>query len=56
MQIFSYVTKHIITNKNLYNLFYALCIQIHTKFYIYHLRKYMINMRFTFYGSLQAQC
>ena len=27
-----------------------------TEFYIYHLRKYRMNLRFTFYESLQAQC
>ena len=26
-----------------------------TEFYIYHLRKYRMNLRFTFYESLQAQ-
>jgi hypothetical protein len=27
-----------------------------SKFYIYHLRRYMINLRFTFYEHLQVQC
>ena len=72
MVIISYIIKHIITNKNkiLHKLFYALfapynkkkwkkyriCFRIHTEFYIYHLRKYRMNLRFTFYESLQAQC
>jgi len=35
---------------------YRICFRIHTEFYIYHLRKYRMNLRFTFYESLQAQC
>jgi hypothetical protein len=71
MLIFSYVIKHVITNKNkiFHKLFYVLFapynkkykkIWIHicivSKFYICHLRRYMINLRFTFYELLQAQC
>ena len=60
MVIISYIIKHIITNKNkiLHKLFYALfapynkksekkyriCFRIHTEFYIYHLRKYRMNL------------
>jgi hypothetical protein len=67
-----YVLKHIITNKNkiFHKLFYVLfapyskkklkkyriCFRIHTKFYINHLRKYMMNLRINFHESLQAQC
>jgi hypothetical protein len=65
MLIFSYVIKHIITDKNkiLHKLFYFICslqpkmknqriyFRIHIEFYIYHLRKYMMNSR-----SLQARC
>jgi hypothetical protein len=64
MLIFYYVTKHIITNKNkiLHKLFYVLfapynktmknyqiCFRIHTDFYIFYLRKYMMNLSVTFY-------
>jgi hypothetical protein len=67
MLIFSYVIKHISTNKNkiLYKLFYVLfalyntkvkknyriCFRIHTEIYIYYLRKCRMNLRFTFYES-----
>jgi hypothetical protein len=69
--MFYYVIKHIIRNKNkiLHKLFYALfalynkkvkhyriCFRIHTEFYIYHLRKYRMNLWFTFYEYLKAQC
>jgi hypothetical protein len=72
MVILCYVLKHIITNENkiLHKLFYVLfalynkkslnnyriCFRIRIEFYIYHLRKYMINLRINFYESLQAQC
>jgi hypothetical protein len=72
MVILCYVLKHIIINKNkiLHKLFYVLfapynkkswknyriCFRIHTEFYIYHLRKYMMNWRINFYEPLQAQC
>jgi hypothetical protein len=32
-----------------------ICFRIHTGFYIYNLRKYRMNLSFTFYESLQAQ-
>jgi hypothetical protein len=56
------------TNKNkiLHKLFYILFAPNNkqgekifvsvSKFYIYHLRRYMINLRFTFYEHLQVQC
>jgi hypothetical protein len=72
MLIFSYVIKHISThmNKILHKLFYVLFapyntkrwknyriyFRIHTEVYIYYLRKYRMNLRFTFYESLQARC
>jgi hypothetical protein len=58
-------------NEILHKLFYALFAPYNKKvkiyisesvslfiseFYIYHLRRYMINLRFIFYESLQAQC
>jgi hypothetical protein len=68
--IFSYVIKHVITNKNkvLHKLCYALFAPYNknwkiTEFvyesipnYIYYLRKYRINLRFIFYEFLQTQC
>jgi hypothetical protein len=67
MLIFSYVIKHINTNMNkiLHKLFYVLfasyntkklknyriCFRIHNEVYIYYLRKYRMNLRFTFYES-----
>jgi hypothetical protein len=67
MLIFSYVIKHITINKNsfLHKSFYAFTpynkkgkklSESVSEFYIYHLRRYMINLKFTFYESLQAQC
>jgi hypothetical protein len=72
MLIFSYVIKHINThmNKILHKLFYVLFAPyntkrwksyriyfwIHTEVYIYYLRKYRMNLRFTFYESLQGGC
>jgi hypothetical protein len=69
---FFYVIKHISTNTNkiLHKLFYVLFafyntkswknywiyFWIHTEVYIYYLKKYMMNLRFTFYESLEAQC
>jgi hypothetical protein len=64
------VPTHIIINKNkiLYKLFHTLftpynkkgkkiCIRIRfvSEIYIYYLRRYMIDLRFTFHESLQAQ-
>jgi hypothetical protein len=70
MLYFSYVIKHIIINKDTFlHIFYIICflqqrrwknicihIRIVSKIYIYHLRRYMINLRLTFYEPLQAQC
>jgi hypothetical protein len=69
--LISYVMKHIIINKNkiIYKLFYTLfalynkkrwkniCIHIRfvSEIYIYYLRRYMIDLRFTFHESLQVQ-
>jgi hypothetical protein len=71
MLISSYVMKHIIINKNkvLYKLFHTLFaldnkkgeknIRIRIRFvseiYIYYLRRYMIDLRFTFHEYLQDQ-
>jgi hypothetical protein len=67
-----YVIKHIVTNKNkiLHKLLYALFAPYNkngeqisksvcksaSKLYIYYLRRYMINLRFTINEYLQAQC
>ena len=61
MLTLSYVTQHIIINKNIFIIYLFrttknkknICIYIRTvfKFYIYHLKRYMINLMFTFYES-----
>jgi hypothetical protein len=66
MLIVSYVIKHVIINKNkiLHKLFYTLFllqiiriyIRIAPESYMYHLRGYMINLRFIVYKTLEAQC
>jgi hypothetical protein len=64
MLFFSYVIRHIITDKNkfLHKFFYTLFDPYNKKgenifvsiyeFYIYRFRRYMINLMFTFYESL----
>jgi hypothetical protein len=64
MLIFSYVINNIIVNKNkiwhnCYTLFglynkkvKSIHIQIVSEFYIYHLKTYIIDLRFTFYETL----
>jgi hypothetical protein len=65
MMIFFYVFKNIITNKDniFFKLFYALLSPYNknvkiskyvSEVYIYHLRRYMINLRFIFYELLRA--
>jgi hypothetical protein len=65
MLIISDVIKHVIINIFCINALmhylltttkYEQIFESVSEFYIYHLRKYMINFRFTFYESLQAQC
>jgi hypothetical protein len=65
MLIFSNVIKHTIVyifytlfsqyNKKGEKISMSVSISV-SKFYIYHLRRYMINLRFSFYESLQSQC
>jgi hypothetical protein len=35
---------------------YRIYFRIHTEVYIYYFKKYMMNLRFTFYESLEAEC
>ena len=62
--LFFYIIKHIITHKNkiLYRFFMYYLLPtikkvkkdsyLYSNFYIYYLRIYMINLRFSFYESL----